>query len=451
MLRRLPASSKPHLERGQAFAGTIDGGCLCVGHGLRGSAVGRFALPPAGFEARGRKTAAVSSLFLRPAAVFDGERRHDGWAVCVDGERIVAAGPDLAAPAGARTIDLPGATVLPGLIDLHTHLLLHPYEERPWVDQVLRDPEALRVARAVVAAKRTLEAGFTTLRELGTEGAGEADVGLRRAIDEGVIPGPRLVCVTRAIVARGTYGPMGFHSGCCVPQGAEEVDGPESILRVTRMQIARGADWIKVYADYRFGPANDARPTFSADELALIVRVASDAGVPVAAHATTAEAMRRAALAGVDTIEHGNDGTPEVFALMAERRIAYVPTLAAYEALERIRNQAKDHPLVVAKRRAFDAARASGVTIANGSDIGVFPHGENARELELLVEHGLSPVEALAAATSTAARVLRFDNLGILRPGARADLIAVSGDPTTSIGALRNVGLVIKAGVIASS
>jgi imidazolonepropionase-like amidohydrolase len=389
----------------------------------------------------------VSSIFLRPDAVFDGEQLQLGWSVRIDGDRIVAAGPDVMAADGDRTIELAGATLLPGLIDLHTHLLLHPYEERPWTEQVLHDPESLRVARAVVAAKRTLEAGFTTVRDLGTEGAGEADVGLRRAIAEGVIPGPRIVCVTRAIVARGTYGPTGFHSGCCVPQGAEEVDGPESILRVTRMQIARGADWIKVYADYRFGPANDARPTFSQDELVLIVRVASDAGVPVAAHATTAEGMRRATLAGVDTIEHGNAGTREVFDLMAERGIAYVPTLAAYEALERIRNQSKDHPLVVAKRNAFAAARASGVTIANGSDIGVFPHGENARELELLVEHGLTPTEALRTATSTAARVLRYEDLGVLRPGARADLIAVTGDPTAQIGALRDVRLVMRDGM----
>jgi imidazolonepropionase-like amidohydrolase len=450
MLRRLPASSKALLEGAQAFAGTFDGGNLCVGHGS--PRLLRSAPSPChGFSRRRPKDGRVSSIFLRPDAVFDGEQLQVGWAVRIDGDRIAAAGADVVAAEGDRTVDLAGATLLPGLIDLHTHLLLHPYEERPWVDQVLRDPEALRVARAVVAAKRTLEAGFTTIRDLGTEGAGEADVGLRRAIEEGVIPGPRLVCVTRAIVARGTYGPTGFHSGCCVPQGAEEVDGPEAILRVTRMQISRGADWIKVYADYRFGPANDARPTFSQDELALIVRVAHDAGVPVAAHATTAEAMRRAALAGVDTIEHGNEGTREVFDLMAERGVAYVPTLAAYEALERIRNQSKDHPLVVAKRNAFAAARASGVTIANGSDIGVFPHGENARELELLVEHGLTPTEALQAATSTAARVLRHDHLGVVRPGARADLVAVNGDPTARIAALRDVQLVIRDGIPMSS
>jgi imidazolonepropionase-like amidohydrolase len=387
-------------------------------------------------------------ILLRPAAVFDGEQRRDGWSVLIEGDRITAAGPGIAAPDGARTLDLPGATLLPGLIDLHTHLLLRPYDERSWDDQVLRDPEALRVARAVVAARRTLEAGFTTVRDLGTEGAGEADVGLRCAVEEGVVPGPRIVCVTRAIVARGTYGPTGFHAGCCVPQGAQEVDGPESILHAARTQIARGADWLKVYADYRFGPAADARPTFTRDELALIVRVGTDAGVPVAAHATTAEGMRRAALAGVATIEHGNAGTAEVFALMAEHDVAYVPTLAAYEALELLRRQAKDHPLVIAKARAFDAARASGVTIANGSDVGVFPHGTNARELELLVDHGLTPAEALRAATSTAASVLRRDDLGTIRAGARADLTAVDGDPSAGITALRAVRLVLRDGTV---
>jgi imidazolonepropionase-like amidohydrolase len=393
----------------------------------------------------------VSPVLIRPAAVFDGEQRRERWNVLIDGERIAAAGPGLVAAAGTRTIDLPQATLLPGLIDLHTHLLLHPYDERSWADQVLRDPESFRVARAVVAAKRTLEAGFTTVRDLGTEGAGEADTGLRRAIEEGVVPGPRVVCVTRAIVARGSYGPTGFHSGCCVPQGAEEVDGAESILRATRTQIARGADWIKVYADYRFGPAGDARPTFTRDELALIVRVAHDAGVPVAAHATTAEGMRRAALAGVRTIEHGNEGTLEVFALMAEHEVAYVPTLAAYEALETLRSLPKDHPAVVAKRAAFAAARTSGVTIANGSDIGVFPHGRNARELELLVDHGLSPPEALRAATRTAALVLGRDDLGTIRAGARADLVACEGDPTRSIADLRAVRLVLKDGAAVES
>jgi len=393
----------------------------------------------------------MPALLLCPDAVFDGEARRVGWSVLVDGERIVAAGPGLAAPDGARRVDLTGTTLLPGLIDLHTHLLLRPYDQRSWDDQVLRDHESLRVARAVPALARTLAAGFTTVRDLGTEGAGEADVGLRRALEEGAIVGPRMVVVTRAIVASGSYAPSGFVPECCVLQGAEEVDGPESIARVVRRQIARGADWIKVYADTRYGPGGGgiSRPAFAQDELALIVRIATDAGCPVAAHANTAEGMRRAAQAGVATIEHGNGGTPEIFALMAERGVAYVPTLAAYAAIWRYRGLAPDDPAFAAKRAAFAAARASGVTIANGSDIGVFPHGENAWELELLVEHGCTSLEALRAATATAARVLRRDDLGAVRAGALADLVAVEGDPTAEIGALRRVRAVWKAGVAA--
>jgi imidazolonepropionase-like amidohydrolase len=390
------------------------------------------------------------SLLLRPAAVFDGERRHEDWTVRIEGDRIVAAGPRAADPNasdnGEEIVDLPGATLLPGLIDLHTHLFLVPYDVRSWDDQVLRDHSALRVARAVAAAQRTLAAGFTTVRDLGTEGAGEADIGLRRAIDEGSVPGPHIVPVTRAIVARGFYGPAGFVPDCAVPQGADEVDGPESIYTVVRRQISRGAEWIKVYADSRHGPGAISRPAFSQADLALIVRIAADSGCPVAAHANTAEAMWRAALAGVATIEHGNEGTPEVFALMAERGVAYVPTLAAYEAIWSYRGALSDDGAATQKRAAFASARTSGVTIANGSDIGVFPHGENARELERLVDYGLSPLEALRAATSTAARVLGRADIGCIRAGARADLVAFDGDPTSDIRALRQVELVVTRG-----
>lgn len=310
-------------------------------------------------------------LLLRPRAVFDGETLTSADVLIEDG-RIAAVAPQLEAP-DATSLDLPEATLLPGLIDLHTHILLIPYERRSWDDQVLRDHESLRVARAVPALARTLAAGFTTIRDLGTEGAGEADIGLRRALEERTIRGPRLIAVTRAIVARGFYGPAGFAPHCCVPQGADEVDGAESIVQTVRRQIARGADWIKVYADSRHGPGGISRPAFTQEDLALIVRIAADSGCPVAAHAITAEAMRRATLAGVATIEHGNEGTPEVFALMAERGTAYVPTLAAYEAIWRYRGLAPDDPAYATKRAAFEAARASGVTIANGSDIGVFP------------------------------------------------------------------------------
>ena len=195
---------------------------------------------------------------------------------------------------------------------------------RRWDDQVLKEPLALRIARATVSLRRTLEAGFTTIRDLGTEGAGYADVGLKAAIEKDVIPGPRMVVATRAIVATGSYAPRGTpeHE---TPKGAEEADGVDALARVVRDQAGRGADWIKLYADYGWGPGGEARPSFTLDELSLVVEVAHTSGRPVAVHATTAEGMRRATLAGVDTIEHGDAGTPEVFRLMAEARDHAVP------------------------------------------------------------------------------------------------------------------------------
>ena len=394
---------------------------------------------------------------LKPERVFDGvsEHSHTGWGVVVRQEQIVAAGPlsDLSAPAGAKTIDLPGMTLLPGLIDAHSHLLLHPYNEAPWNDQVLKEAHSLRVARATVHAKRTLEAGFTTLRDLGTEGAGYADVGIKRAIEQGIIPGPRLVVTTRAIVATGSYAPKGFAPDWDVPQGAEEADGQEALTRVVRDQIGHGADWIKVYADYGWGPGNQARPTFSVDELTTIVRVAASAGVPVVAHASTPEGMRRAVVAGVETIEHGDAGTPEVFRLMAEKGVALCPTLAAGDAVTQYAGWKKgsdpEPERIRAKRTSFKSALAAKVPMCAGSDVGVFAHGENARELELMVDYGMSASQVLIAATSTNARILHLqDRLGVIKPNAFADLVAVEGDPTRDITALRKVRLVMKGGAV---
>jgi imidazolonepropionase-like amidohydrolase len=392
---------------------------------------------------------------LRPAAVYlgNGALARD-VVVVIDGERIAAVGPEaahIAAGAAVTAIDLPGLTLLPGLIDLHTHLLLHPYDRVTWEDQVLREPLALRIARATVAARATLEAGFLTVRDCGTEGAGYADAGLRDAIARGIVPGPRVLATTRAIVATGSYAPSGFAPECCIPQGAEEADG-DGLARVVRDQIRRGADWIKVYADTRWGPGGETRPTFTLAELQLIVDVAESSGRHVVCHANSPEGMRRATLAGARTIEHGNAGTDETFALMAERGVALVPTLAAYDAIVRYHGwdgAEPAPPLLAGKRASLHAAFRSGVTIANGSDIGVFAHGENARELALLVGAGMPGAQALDAATSVAAGVLdRAHELGSIRAGSVADLIGVRGDPLVAIDALRAVEFVMQAGAV---
>ena len=389
---------------------------------------------------------------LLPDRLFDGEELHTDWGLVLQGRRIVqvAAHESLSAPADARVIELQGMTLMPGLIEGHSHLLLHPYDEASWNDQVLKESIALRVARATVHARETLLAGFTTARDLGSEGAGYADVGIQQAIAQGIIPGPRLLVSTRAIVATGSYGPKGFAPHVKPPLGAEAADGAD-LVRVVREQIGGGADWVKVYADYRWGPGREARPTFSLQELTLIVETAASSGRPTVAHASTAEGMRRAILAGVKSIEHGDGGTREVFELMVERGVALCPTLAAGHAISQyqgwVPGQDPEPARLLAKRASFRLALEIGVTILSGSDSGVFDHGDNSIELELMVEYGMAPLAALRAVTSGNADLLGMgDRIGRLKVGLLADIIAVQGNPFEHMQDLARVRLVIKDG-----
>jgi imidazolonepropionase-like amidohydrolase len=427
------------------------GGAAGGGRGGRGA--GAAATLPTG------ALSGDSLVLLKPAAVWDGiaDAPQPGWTVLVRGTSIAAVGPaaTVGTPAGAKVVDLPGTTLMPGMIENHSHVLLHPYNEAQWNDQVMREPLALRVSRANNHLRNTLMAGWTTIRDLGTEGAGEADVGLKMAVNQGIIPGPRMFVTTRAIVATGSYAPRRVDFSFEPGQGAQEANGPEDVIRVTREQIARGADWIKVYADYRWGPNGETMPTFSEAELRAMVETARSSGRAVVAHSSTAEGMRRAVMAGVEDIEHGDGGTAEVFSLMKEKGVAFCPTLAAGYSTSTyagwVPGQGPEPAGVQRKRASFRLALDAGVTICAGSDVGVFTHGTEALELKLLVDYGMSPVAALRAATSVNAKVLHMENrFGSVKQGLFADLIAVDGDPTKDISRVEapHVKFVMKNGLV---
>lgn len=393
-----------------------------------------------------------SFTLLKPDRVFDGEEMHTDWIVLVKGATIEAAGAmRFKLPANTRVIELKGATLLPGFIEGHSHLFLHPYNETPWNDQVLKESRAERTARAVTHAKATLLAGFTTVRDLGTEGALYDDAGLKQAIEKGVIPGPRMIIATRAIVAKGSYGPAYNNADVDLPQGAEEVSGPEEMTKAVRTQISKGADLIKIYADYRWGANGQTAPTFSATEISTAVVVAKSGGRQVVVHAATKEGMQRSIAAGVSTIEHGDNGDEETFRLMKEKGVALCPTLAAGDAVLQYNGWRKgidpEPARITAKKKSFAAALKSGVTICMGGDVGVYAHGDNAREMELMAAYGMKPIDVLRSATSINADVFGYgDKIGRIRKGLLADLVAVDGDPAQDIKNVRKLRLVMKDG-----
>jgi imidazolonepropionase-like amidohydrolase len=405
-------------------------------------------------------SATRGDVLLVPERIWtaEGDAAHTGWAVLIHDGAIAAVGPlsTLHAPAGAQRIDLPDATLTPGLIDLHSHLFLHPYNETLWNDQVLKEPQDYRTLEAAAHARATLLAGFTTLRDLGTEGAGYADVSVKRAIDEGMIPGPRMFIVTRAIVATASYGPgpRGFRPDMELPGGAQEVSGVDEAIRATREQAGHGADWIKLYADYRIGADGSTQPTLSLAEMKAIVDTAHLSGRPVAAHAASDAGVRLAVEAGVDSIEHGYGASEATFRLLKQHDVAYEPTLTAVESTAQyfehyVPGQSEPTPRMRDAERAFRTALKLGVTIGNGSDVGVFTHGDNWREPANMVRDGMTPAQALHAATDVAARVLRQQQtFGRIAPGLRADLAAFNGDPTTHIDDLQHTVFVMKDGVI---
>jgi imidazolonepropionase-like amidohydrolase len=401
------------------------------------------------------------TIVLRAARLLDvtSGRYVEHPVVVLSAGRIESVGTDAsAAPAGARLIDLGGRTLLPGLIDAHTHILIQgDATDREYDDQILKEYPAHRVARAVRALRIALDHGFTTLRDLETEGMGYGDVALRDAVDEGVIPGPRLQVAGPALSTTGTYPILRFRPDWSFPTGVQVCDGADGCRKAVREQISYGTDWVKVYANTGRPRLTedgyiDTRPNWTAEELAAVVSEAHARGRKVAAHATSDTGTRMAVAAGVDSIEHGDSIRPEMAAEMARKGIFYCPTqtvLYYQAAFYPDDAMLKETEKIAAKSLAN--CRKAGVRVVFGTDAGGFPWTEinQAREFGYEVQLGMTPLEAIRSATSVAADALGLaGQAGVLAKGARADVVAIPGDPLQDVGVLEKVDFVMKGGEV---
>jgi imidazolonepropionase-like amidohydrolase len=405
--------------------------------------------------------ASAQDIVIKAGTLIDGrsgEPKHN-QVIVIRGNRIASVGDASAIPANARVIDLSNMTVLPGLIDTHTHIFLQGEDEAEggYDAQLLKFPLAYRAARATVAARRALEQGFTTIRDVETEGAGNGDVGIKQAINEGHIPGPRMFVVTRAISTTGGYNLEGYAPEIEVPKGAQLIDGPVEARKAAREQLDHGADWLKVYMTHRSWLDKNgnlvSQPTLTVEELRAIVDEAHGWKRKVACHAYNGEGLHRALDGGCDSIEHGLDLDDAAIAQMVKQGTWLVPTLSVYYDHNSPPDTAagkRDRKRVALHGPSFQRAMKAGVKIAFGTDAGGFSWKDPiAQEFGRMVEFGMSPMDAIRSATSRAAELLDMQNdLGVIAPGAYADMIAIANDPLRDVNALKDVRFVMKDGVV---
>ncbi len=403
------------------------------------------------------RSQATAPIAIRCGRFFDGKALalQENIVVLVRGDRIEAVGPFVEIPADAKVVDLGQATVMPGLVDSHTHVFLHgiPYDEA-----LLKKSQQYRAIWATVAARKILLAGFTTIRDIETEGAGYGDVAVRNAINDGLVIGPRMQCATRALSITGGYSPYGYSPDVEIPKGVQIADGVDGVRKAVREQLGHGADLIKIYADHRRRGTPDpdalsAWPTFSLEEMQVVVEEASKVGAKVAAHVYTSAAAQTAIQAGIASLEHGIYLDDATLKMMAEKGVYWVPTLMAYLQFMDDADLTPERRRLMTgtterHRETFERALKLPVKIAFGSDLDG-NHETVGQEFVWMVRYGMAPLEALRSATSVAAELLGWqDRIGSLEAGKLADVVAVEGNPAEDISAMTRVTFVMKNGVI---